>query len=178
MSGEHQQRVEDSVAPPLGDVADLDDVVIRAFANENAAAPPIVVSNVVAFVRPRREPEISSLPDITPAARPAADRAIGGGRLQFASLVALSLLVHAGLYFVFNREPEPMASIGLEAISVEIVLGADMPAGRAAKPGESDTQTAPANDPDPNPADNETATAKTEQAEEARPVEEARVVPP
>src|SRR5581483_7102497 len=37
------------------------------------------------------------------------------------------------------HEPEPLASVGLEAITVEITLGAEAPAGAAPTPGESET---------------------------------------
>jgi protein TonB len=41
-------------------------------------------------------------------------------------------------------EPEPLASIGEQVISVEIVVGATAPAGFAQAPGESEAQAAPA----------------------------------
>jgi protein TonB len=75
--------------------------------------------------------------------RPAPDLTDKETRTRILALVALSLLIHAGLYLATNREPEPMASIGLEAISVEIVLGANAPAGAGNTPSESPTQSAP-----------------------------------
>ena len=44
----------------------------------------------------------------------------------------------------FWREPEPLASIGIEVISAEIVLGATAPAGAAPTPGEQQVNAATA----------------------------------
>jgi periplasmic protein TonB len=179
MSGGTQHRIELSSARERGHDSGLHDLVAwRAEDESFSAAPPITVSNVVPFARARREastvhPADTILPD--PAIRPppfAKD-----GRVRFLAVLALSLMVHGGIFLLFNREPEPMASIGLEAISVEIVLGANMPAGVAATPGQSEAQSAPANDPDPVPTDIETASAKLEEAKEAKPVDDARPVP-
>ena len=178
MTGSNQHRIDHFPAPQRDHVADLHDVVVLPRAAEGTAssAPPVVIGNVVPFARPRREPEDAAAAavaaDMPLPAAPSASR----GRLKFVGFVAASLLAHTALYFVFNREPEPMASIGLEAISVEIVLGANMPAGPASSQGQSEAQSAPANDPEPKPADTETA--KPDAAKDATPVEEARVVPP
>jgi periplasmic protein TonB len=144
----------------------------------DSAAPPIAITNVVPFTRPRRDADSARTADAIladPAKRPMPQQA-KDRRAWFVAFLTLSLLVHGGVFLLFNREPEPMASIGLEAISVEIVLGANMPAGVAMNPGESEAQSAPANDPDPVPTDTETATAKVEDAKEAKPVDDARPV--
>ena len=118
-------------------------------ARDRAEPPPLPTSagsNVVPFVRPRAEaPAADFAPKfmVSAADRPAPDLIAPEARSRILALVTLSLLAHAGLYLVTNREPEPMASIGLEAISVEIVLGANSPAGAGNTPSESQTQSAP-----------------------------------
>ena len=62
------------------------------------------------------------------------------------AVAALSLLVHGGLFAILMREPPPLASIGLEVMSVEVVLGATAPAGVATAPGENQVQSAAAPD--------------------------------
>jgi periplasmic protein TonB len=146
-------------------VAVLRDVVARP---DDDSSP----ANVVPFVRPRREADTERI-SADPASRPVPQRAAEGRRL-FVALLVLSLLAHGGLYFLFERQPEPMASIGLEAISVEIVLGANMPAGLAVTPGQNEVQNAPPDSPDPIPTDNQTATAQVEDAKEAKPVADVR----
>src|SRR2546421_6068816 len=137
--------------------------------------PASAWSNVVPFVRRRGDGGPGGAPEVAldPGDRPAPNPADSYRDVRFLALIAVSLLVHGGLYAVFNREPEPMASIGLEAISVEIVLGANTLAGLAVTPGENEAQNTPADDPDPQPTDSETATAKPEQAPEAKPVQDA-----
>lgn len=56
----------------------------------------------------------------------------------------ISVLMHAAVLAVFLRTPAPLASIGIEAISVELALGADSLAGRARSPGQSETASAAA----------------------------------
>ena len=71
-------------------------------------------------------------------ARPTRERA------RLAAFAAVSLAVHGGLLMAFWREPTPLASIGVEVISVEIVVGATAPAGIAATPGEQQVHAAAA----------------------------------
>src|SRR5262245_25576322 len=112
----------DLTAPAAGDAS-------------TTSAPVVVASNVVPFARARREPtpanDAVSLA-FDPAQRPAPYRPRRDRRAVMLGLLALSLLVHGGLYFIFSRPPEPMVSIGVEAISVEIVPGTNSPAGVAA----------------------------------------------
>jgi periplasmic protein TonB len=118
-------------------------------ARDRAEPPPLPAtawSNVVPFVRPRADAPAADLGPklvVSAADRPAPDLTGKETRARILALVALSLLIHAGLYLATNREPEPMASIGLEAISVELVLGANSPAGAGNTPSESPTQSAP-----------------------------------
>jgi protein TonB len=51
-------------------------------------------------------------------------------------LLILSVLVHSTLLWVFVQAPQGLPSIGIPAISVEIVVGDDAPAGLAAAPGQ------------------------------------------
>src|SRR5262245_53734403 len=127
-----------------------------------SSAPAVGATNVVPFTRPSRETgaiESASMPALITAERPAPYRPARDPRLLMAGLLALSLLVHSGLYFIFQREPEPLVSIGLEAISVEIVVGSNSAAGAATAPGEAETQTAPPEEPQRKP---ETEIAKVE----------------
>jgi periplasmic protein TonB len=131
-----------------------------------ASAPPIAVDNVIPFAR-AREPSSKPAPEVAfdLAQRPAPLVLGLERRAQTGALLLVSLLMHGSLYVAFTREPEPMASIGIEAISVEIVLGANMPAGLAATPGRQQATSAPAHDPNPNQLDPDT----TAKVEEVRP---------
>ena len=75
----------------------------------------------------------------------------------------LSLLVHGSLFAVLMREPPPLASIGLEVMSVEIVLGATAPAGVATAPGENQVQSTSA------PEEKSTEVEQTESKATAQP---------
>jgi protein TonB len=167
MSGGPIHRI-DAVIPRDG--GDLSHVAPLALERSGTAtsAPPISATNVVPFVRPRRDaaaPGSAAGIAFDPAARPAPPLIAGDGRARLAALLALSLAVHSGLYGLFTREPEPMASIGVEAISVEFVLGADRPAGTASTPGQREAQSAPADDVKPIDPDT------TNKVEETKPAE-------
>jgi protein TonB len=141
------------------DRADLGAVVpARAERGETSAD----FGNVVPFARPRdarNAPEVALPADL---ARPSGAVAthewmhgVGGA--------ALSLLVHGSLFAILLREPPPLASIGLEVMSVEIVLGATAPAGAATAPGENPVQSASA------PEEKSTEVEPTEQKATAQP---------
>src|SRR4051794_35860924 len=111
-----------------------------------ANAPIIVATNVVPFTPARRDPTVAdgvATLSLDPAGRPAPFWPGRDRRAVMLALLVMSLLVHAGLYFIFNRPAEPMISIGVEAISVELVPGTNMPVGVAANPGEKQEPTAP-----------------------------------
>ncbi len=59
--------------------------------------------------------------------------------------IAASLAAHASVLIGLSGDPHPAPSIGIPAISVEIILGADAPAGFAALPGQFEAE---ANAPD------------------------------
>lgn len=127
-----------------GDTADdIVAAIVPARAREPTAE---VAANVVPFVRPRREPAaLGTGPAIVidPHERPAPERR-HHERARIAGLLALSLLMHGGLLALALREPPPLASIGVEVISVEIVVGANMPSGPLDVPTETDVQSPPA----------------------------------
>jgi len=101
-----------------------------------------------------------------PAPRPAGERA------RLIAFAAISLAVHGALFVAFWREPEPLASIGVEVISVEIVIGATAPAGVAPTPGEQQLQAA-AGATDPQPIDPQRE-AERKATEQPQNVEAAR----
>lgn len=108
-------------------------------ANDTGADP----GNIVPFSRARggRAAPAVALP--TDAAR--LQRAgLPRERAQLAAFLVASLALHAGLLMALWREPPPLASIGLEVISVEIVVGATAPAGAAPTEGEQQNNTAAA----------------------------------
>lgn len=119
--------------------------------------------NVVPFMRPRATG--AHAPEITLPAEPARLRAsnLTRERLRLVAFAALSLAVHGGLLAAFWREPEPLASIGIEVMSVEIVVGATAPAGAAQAPGENEIQAAAAPDPQPPEVQREAEQRATEQ---------------
>jgi protein TonB len=123
------------------------------------------LGNVIPFLRPRAT-EVSA-PDIvlpTDAARlPAAP--LAGERLRHASFVVASIALHGAIfaYFVL-REPMPLASIGVEVISAELVLGATAPAGAEQTKGEQQVSAAgDATDPQPTDPQRQTEQKATEQ---------------
>lgn len=63
--------------------------------------------------------------------RPSPPRSHDEARFRLALILCGSLFVHAALFAVFRTEPEMTASVGEDAITVEIVVGADSAAGTA-----------------------------------------------
>jgi len=100
-------------------------------------------SNVVPFVRPRVSDAARTAPEIVlPADAVRRPARTAGQRVRQGLALALSLAIHGGLLTLLWHEPPPLASIGLEVISVELVLGATAPAGVATAPGENEVQSA------------------------------------
>ncbi len=97
------------------------------------------LSNVVLFnrLRPTAKQGLGGLA-LSAGDRPAPPSAAAGRPANVALLLGLSLALHAGLVFALNREPAPLASIGIVSISVDIVLGADDLAGLAQVPSPSE----------------------------------------
>ena len=99
------------------------------------------LSNVVPFARPRRHAAAAAfpLPAVAADERPAPHAAkTGVGRSLV--LLAASLALHSILLAMAGQQPRPMASIGVESITVEITLGATAAAGVAPTPGEQEVQ--------------------------------------
>ncbi len=90
-------------------------------------------------------------------------------RKQWPVLLLGSVAAHASLFVWFLQEPPPRASIGLEVISVEVVLGAHTEAGTAQTPGETAIESA--HSPDIAPPDD----SRTELTEQ--PVQETKREP-
>ena len=101
------------------------------------------LSNVVPFARPRRHRAAPAFPLSSVAAneRPA-PHTIKFGIGRSAALLAGSLALHSTLLAMFWHQPRPMASIGVEVMTVEITLGATTAAGVAQQPGEQEVQVA------------------------------------
>jgi protein TonB len=96
----------------------------------------------------------------------------GPSRTPWTALVAAVLLLHLALALVFMREPAPFASLALDSISVEIVLGGQTEAGIAQTPSPSQVEasqsapTAPEETKDTQQPTEVTETAKSEQPPE------------
>ena len=147
-------------------VSDLGAVVPARVERGGASAD---FSNVVPFARPR----VSDTRDAPEVALPSdlARLSPAGAPWRNAAGAAFSLALHGGLLvlFLLHQEP-PLNSIGLEVMSVEIVLGATAPAGVATTPGENQTQSTSA------PEEQSTEVAQTEPkaTEQEQTVEVAR----
>ena len=155
-----------------GRVEDLLDAVVPARAEHPLPANDTGadLGNVVPFMRPRGNAHTAPavvLP--ADAARPGAG-GLTRERLQLAAFVTASLALHAGLVMALWREPAPLASIGLEVISVEIVLGTTAPAGVAPTQGEQQVIAAAAPETEATEVDKaeERATAQPQTVEVAR----------
>jgi protein TonB len=132
------KRVQDQ-----GAADDLHGVVLVARRDAPSQSDATDLSNVVPFVRPRRAGATVAfpLPSIATDERPApraAKIAIGASIAFFAA----SLALHSGLLVMFWHQPKPMASIGIEAMTVEITLGATTLAGVEASPNPQEAQPA------------------------------------
>jgi protein TonB len=115
--------------------------LVRADPGDAIGAPPAPsnfsnLQNVVPFLRARaaeaHAPAVILPGDVVRQRAPGLARE----RARLAGFAAISLLVHGALFAAFWREPDPLASIGVEVISAEIIIGATAPAGAAPTPGE------------------------------------------
>ena len=120
----------------------------------SATAASADFSNVLPFARPRG----SDAPEVVLPAELARVPGTGASSARAGAPAPRSRwLVHGGLLtlFLLHQEP-PLDSIGLEVMSVEIVLGATAPAGVATTPGENQAQSTSA------PEEQSTEVAQTE----------------
>jgi protein TonB len=166
------------MGPALGasaPVVELRGVGLRQVARDQTVALRAGhdLGNVVPFVRARRGNGERQAPAIVVAAAERLGLADLGRAKWWAAFLLCSVAIHAGIYFAFHDEVPPAASIGLESISVELMLGANRAAGPTPEKGESDISApAPAMAPDPVPE----APLEPEQTE--KPVEQAKVIEP
>jgi protein TonB len=126
-----------------GGADNLHGAVLIARRGEPPQSEATDLSNVVPFARPRRQTATAVFPLASVGAgdRPAPFIAkLGIGRSI--ALLAGSLALHSALLAMFWHEPRPMASIGIEVMTVEITLGATTTAGLAPTPSEQEAQAA------------------------------------
>jgi periplasmic protein TonB len=123
-----------------------------------------MLGNVVPFMRPRGEAAAPAVVLPTDAAR-LPRPGLARERVRVIAFVALSLAVHGSMFAWFWREPEPLASIGIEVISAEIVLGATTPAGAEKTQGELQETRMLATDPEQVDPQREAEQKATEQAQ-------------
>jgi protein TonB len=147
--------------------------------DEPATTAAADLSNVVPFARPRR----GLAPATPPLSITAQDRAplpLPVPPLSLAQQLAVlagSLAVHCSIFFLLWQTPPPLASIGIEAITVDVVLGADTAAGVATQPGESEVQmAAPAPEEQPDQQQAEQSKLATEMPQEV-PVAASEAAP-
>ena len=92
------------------------------------------LSNVVAFARARRADSSAPPVVISPQDRPAP--LLPGGRSWLQGVLILcSLIIHGAAFYAFWQEPKPLEGTGIEAITVDIVIGDNRPAGPASNLG-------------------------------------------
>jgi len=110
-------------------------------ADQIAASEATEFDNVVPFARRRFGAPAATLLTVTADARPAPNAPRCRAVLGPALFLACSLAVHAGVYVLLSRPPQPLASVGVVAMSLEIVLGADVTAGLDTHPTEAEAMT-------------------------------------
>lgn len=142
--------------------------VVPARARQPLPASPAGegLSNVIPFMRPRASDARGAVPEIVLPAdaqrTPLAQRFVE--RWRMAAFAAVSLALHGSLALFLWREPPPLASIGKEVISVELVLGANDPViGASLNPGAQERDQE-GNETQSDPAEQQRSTDKaTEQ---------------
>jgi protein TonB len=120
-----------------GTAAGLHEVVVRADP-PSSPSPAADLSNVIPFKRGRRAGAEPATPPVTisPEDRPAPPPP-GTSVAKQIALVVCSVAAHGLLLFAFWEEPRPLASIGIEAITVEIMVGDNLPpAPKSGEPAE------------------------------------------
>jgi protein TonB len=154
-----------------GRAEDLLDAVVPARADHPLPANDggADLGNVVPFMRPRGTARAAPAVSLPVDAAPPGGGGLTRERVRLAAFAAVSLALHAGLFMAFWREPVPLASIGMEVISVEIVIGATAPAGVAPTQGEQvNADVAPPTEETQVDKVDEKATAQPQTVEVAR----------
>jgi TonB family protein len=178
-------RLDEFIGPPArqsGDVAPLREPTqpgISSATSRNRDEP--VLGNVIAFVQPVRgavgEDQSASL--VLGSVEPLASESDPAQwRSWIFGLLILSAAVHASAIALLNRPPPPMASIGVEAMSVEIVLGDDTPAAPPSPPPDAPAATPPPADSITKPSTTWPPELKTDAAAPAEPASPPSVALP
>ena len=120
-----------------GSVANLQGVaavVPRDGLTDGSASATTDLNNVVAFSRARRAD--SSAPPVVISSQDRPAPLLPGGRSWLQGVLILcSLIIHGGAFYAFWQEPKPLEGTGIEAITVDIVIGDNRPAGPASNLG-------------------------------------------
>jgi len=141
-------------------------VATRAFRDGASAAADL--SNVIPFARARRTGAEPYTPPVivNTADRPAPLPPPIRPWLR-AVLVMCSLIMHGGVLYLFWQEPQPLAGIGTEAITVEIEIGDNRLAGAARTLGSEQFDVPQVNEVKPD--DKATEDEKPTEARDVKP---------
>ncbi|MDC7785823.1 energy transducer TonB [Rhodoplanes sp. TEM] len=135
--------------------------------------------NIVPFRRPAGTDTAAAPAAVAEAHRPAPLWRHPSRTGLLIGTLAASIAAHAALYALFDRPVTPLASIGVESVSVELVLGADSAAGTAATPGPEEAESSAAATPAGPPDGPETAPPpEAPQEPPQEPVATAEAPPP
>ncbi|MGE0752870.1 MAG: TonB family protein [Variibacter sp.] len=159
-------------------VVELRGVGLRTVARDAAVAlaPGHELGNVVPFSRTRRDVGADrAAPAVVVTPQDRAGAWAGRRAKLWTAFLLCSVAVHAGITFFFHDNAPPMASIGLESISVDIVFGANMAAGLTPDKGEAEASApTPAMTPQPTPE----APPDPQAADEQKPADAPKAVEP
>jgi periplasmic protein TonB len=117
----------------------ISNIVLVARRSEPSQSAATDLSNVVPFARRRAVDVEFPLASVAAADRPARLARDFSG-VRGIAFLAGSLMLHGLLLAMFWQEARPLASIGVESMSVEITLGASHAAGLAPQPGEQEVE--------------------------------------
>src|SRR5262245_9286178 len=134
------------------------------------AALGATLGNVVPFLRPRA-PDVPAPEVVLPADVARLPKAsLTAERARIAAFVLLSIMVHGAVFAYFvRREPVPLASIGIEVISAEILLGDNKPAGAEQTKGKSEiTVNGDVTDPQQMDTQSQASAKSTEQPQNVK----------
>jgi TonB family protein len=148
MTGRQPSSSGDLVALRVQDTGRVENSAAATVRAPDPSPPPSSpandLSNVIPFARARRTGAEPAPPPvtITAADRPAPPPP-GPGALRQAAIVICSIAVHSVLLFAFWQQPKELASIGIEAITIEIVVGDNKPVGLSPTPGQNEVLPSP-----------------------------------
>ena len=128
------------------------------------------LSNVIPFARKTPAEPSPPVAPVTAADRPAPPLA-DIGRYHLIAIVLVSILVHAGLFYLFWQQPRQLTNVGFDSIEIEIVVGDNRAAGTATTPGDTEAQQSPA-------AEEVKKEEEEKPLEREQPKTETREVPP